>query len=178
MHHLRLFAPVAALMVGLLVFGSAWQVSAQDSAPSPHPAVGGWHVTSDPTDPLLSLLTTVLMADGTLVNITGGDTSPTVGVWAPTSETTADLTIIATTDGPAYVLIRASIEVAPDGQSFTGTYTNQFVFDPAGEGMSGQVGPGTLTAERLTVEGPGTPEASFADIFPQPDVAPEATPVS
>ena len=72
-------------------------------------------------------------------------------------------------------IIRASIEVAPDGQSFTATYTLEFIDQETGEG-SGEYGPGTATGTRLAVEGPGTPVGSFEDLFSMFEGTPEASP--
>jgi len=88
------------------------------------------------------------------------------------------VTFTVVTDGPAQIVIRASIEVAADGQSFTGTFTDEFVFDPAGGGTSGEIGPGTITGTRLEAKAPGTPAMTFEEFLPQPKETPEATPVN
>lgn len=180
MRQLRHLLSVALPILGLLLLGSG-QATAQTTSAEGHLAVGSWHITTDPADPLVSFVTTALGVDGTVVNIIGDGTA-TIGVWAPTGDTTADITITATTDGPAIAIIRASVEVSADGQTISGTYTSEYVFDPAGGGTSGEIGPGTLTGTRLTVQAPGTPSASYADFFALPsdsgDATPEATPVS
>lgn len=180
MRQIRHLLSVTLPILGLLLLGSG-QAIAQTPTAEGHLAVGSWHMTTDPTDPLVSFVTTALGVDGTVVNIIGDGTA-VIGVWAPTSDTTADITLTATTDGPAIVIIRATVEIAADGQTLTGTYTSEFVFDPAGGGTSGQIGPGSLTGTRLIAEAPGTPVDSYADFFAVPsdsgDATPEATPVS
>jgi hypothetical protein len=173
----RIFAPIAMLVLGLLALGPTGTTAAQDAAERSHPLVGGWQMTSDPTDPLGSFVVTTFDADGTLSNITADGTA-TLGVWAPTGGDTADVTVLATTNGPAYVVIRASVTVAADGQTLSGTYTSEYIFDPAGGGTSREIGPGSLSGTRLAVSAPGTPVDSFTAFFPQPDATPGATPES
>ena len=72
--------------------------------------------------------------------------------------------------------IRASIEVAADGQSFTASYTLELLDPATGEGM-GEYGPGTATGTRLMAEAPGTPVGSLEDLFSQFEGTPEASPV-
>jgi len=99
-----------------------------------------------------------------------------VGTWEPAGDTSANLTFTVVGHGPGSIVIRASIDVAPDGQSFTGTFTNEFVFDPAGGGTSGEIGPGSIEDTRFAAEAPGTPVASFEEFFAAPSATPEATP--
>jgi hypothetical protein len=68
-------------------------------------------------------------------------------------------------------IIRASIEVAPDGQSLTATYTLEFI-DPDGT-SSGEIGPGMAEGTKLAVEPMGTPVASFEEAFEAPAATPE-----
>ena len=59
-----------------------------------------------------------------------------------------------------YATIRASIEVAEDGQSFAGTYTIEFpaaMAEAMGLPVGQQVGPGTVTGQRIAVEPMGEP---------------------
>jgi hypothetical protein len=89
------------------------------------------------------------------------------GTWAATGDRTADATFLFPLGDPAagsfdgYGMVRSSIEVSEDGQSFAGTYTYEF---PAGmaEAMGfqvGQLGPGEVTGQRIAVEPMGEPVA-------------------
>jgi hypothetical protein len=163
------------VLLGLvLTFGSSL-AAAQDRWGNDHPLVGSWNVESDPGDAEYSPRLVSFAADGTAFFVSGQQTMG-VGAWQPTGDTTAVVSFAVATNGPAYILIRARIDVAPDRLSFTGTFTFEAVFDPAGGGTSGEVGPGTLTGTRVSAEAPGTPTASFEDIFPQPAGTPVATP--
>lgn len=167
---------LAIVTFGTLI-GGGRLATAQDASLANHPAKGSWAVASDPGDTDYSPRLAILSADGGAFFVSG-EMLTGVGSWEPTGETTAAVTFVVVTNGPAQVVIRAGIEVAPDGESFAGTFTNEFVFDPAGGGTSGEIGPGTLTGTRLAAEAPGTPSASFEDFFSVPDASPEATPVS
>ena len=164
------------MFFGTLIGGGRFAV-AQVSAPGDHPANGSWTVASDPGDTEYSPRLMILSADGGAIFVSGEKLTG-IGSWEPTSETTAAVTFVVVTDGPAQIVIRSSLEVAPDGQAFTGTFTNEFVFDPAGGGTSGEIGPGTISGTRLAAEGPGTPAMSFEEFFAPPQSSPEATPVT
>lgn len=166
----------AFVLLGTLLTGEGRFVTAQEIELADHPARGSWTVASDPGDTEYSPRLAILSADGGAFFVSGYQYTG-VGRWEPTGETTAAVTFTVVTDGPAQIVIRAGIEVAPDGQSFTGTFTNEAVFDPAGGGTSGEIGPGTLDGTRLAAEAPGTPAMSFEEFFPQPEGTPEATPV-
>ena len=64
-----------------------------------------------------------------------------------------------------FFTIRASIEVAEDGQSFAGTYTFEppAAFAEAMGAPAGQLGPGEVTGQRVAVEPMGEPVSSGAD---------------
>jgi hypothetical protein len=167
----------AIVLIGAMAGGSLG--AAQPDVAGHHPAVGSWLVESDPDMDALSLRTLVVSADGTALAISSvaPNGSTGAGVWAPTGDTSAVLTFTLVTNGPAYVVLRASIDVAADGQSFTGTYTDEPIFDPTSpDGTGGEIGPGRLTGTRLTAQAPGTPAVSFAEFFP-PDATPAASPV-
>jgi hypothetical protein len=167
-----LFALV--LLVTTLV-GGAHLATAQDQGPADHSAIGTWTVESEPQD-VVTNMRTISLAPGGIASVistgAGEDPIASLGAWEPTSDTSVALTFTMVTNGPAYITVRASIDLAEDGATFTGSYTMEMVFDPAGGGTSGEIGPGTLTGTRLVVEAPGTPGSSFEDFFP----APEATP--
>ncbi len=57
--------------------------------------------------------------------------------------------------------IRATIEVASDGQSLTAEFTIEF--DEEGI-SSGEYGPGAVTGTRIVVEPMGTPAGPFEDL--------------
>ena len=104
------------------VLGGGRLAIAQDPDMADHPAVGSWAVESDPGDASFSLTSVTLAADGTALYISP-NADVGIGVWTPSGDDTAVWTFRATTDGPAYILIRVSIEVPPDGATFTGTFT-------------------------------------------------------
>lgn len=170
------FLSVVILLAGGVIGGGRFAV-AQAPGRAEHPARGSWMVESDPGDTEYSPRMMILSADGGAIFVSGYMMTG-VGSWEPTSETTAAVTFTVVTNGPALVTIRAAIETAPDGGAFTGTFTNEFVFDPAGGGTSGEIGPGTIGGTRLAVEAPGRPAMSFEEFLPPPDGTPEATPVS
>lgn len=167
----------AVIMVGTTLVGGRALVAAQDMDSTGHPLVGTWTLVSDAGE----LPDVIIFADdGSVIDVESSGTVQ-LGVWEPTGETTATLTVTSYDEDEGGGTIRASFEVAPDGQSFTAAYTFE-LFDPAtGEGM-GEYGPGTATGTRLVAEAPGTPVGSFEDLFSQfagtPEVSPEATPAS
>lgn len=167
----------AVFLLGIVLIGGGGSASAQDDGPAEHPARGSWSVTSDPGDAEYSPRLVILSADGGAMFVSGYATTA-IGAWEPAGESTADVTFTMVTDGPGQIVIRVSLEVAPDGQTFTGTFTNEIIFDPAGGGTSGEIGPGTIDGTRLAVEAPGTPTQTFEEFFALPGATPEATPVS
>ena len=62
------------------------------------------------------------------------------------------------------ITIRATVEVAADGQTFTGDYTIEADFEGA---PPGEFGPGSVTGTRIVVEPMGTPVGSLDDLFGQ-----------
>lgn len=167
----------AVILLATLLIGGGRFASAHETDIAEHPARGSWNVTTDPGDAEYSPRLMILSADGGALFVSGYGTTG-IGAWEPTGETSAAVTFTMVTNGPAQIVVRASIEVAPDGQAFTGTFTNEFVFDPAGGGSSGEIGPGTISGTRLVAEAPGTPTQTFEEFFALPGATPEATPVS
>ncbi len=165
-----------AVMIAGMVVGGRLAV-AQEPDTAAHPARGSWSVTSDPGDAEYSPRLVILSADGGAIFVSGYATTA-IGAWEPSGESTADVTFTMVSDGPGQIVIRASLEVAPDGQSFTGTFTNEIMYDPAGGGTSGEIGPGTIAGTRLAVEAPGSPAQTFDEFFALPGATPEATPAS
>ena len=90
-----------------------------------------------------------------------------LGAWEPTGPTSAALTIVIVSpaeDGGGMITIRATVEVAADGQTFTGDYTIEAGFEGA---PPGEFGPGSVTGTRIVVEPMGTPVGSLDDLFGQ-----------
>ncbi len=166
---------LAIVTIGSLVGGGHLAI-AQDSSPADHPARGSWNVASDPGDAEYSPRLVILSADGGAMFVSGYATTA-IGAWEPAGESTADVTFTVVTDGPGQIVIRVSLEVAPDGQTFTGTFTNEIIVDPVGGITSGEIGPGTLSGTRMVAEAPGTPTQTFEEFFAVPGATPEATPV-
>lgn len=168
---------VAVVVLGMALAGGGGQITAQDVEMADHPARGSWSTASDPGDAEYTPRTMILSADGGAIFVSGFATSG-IGQWEPTGASSAIVTFTSVTNGPAQIVIRAAIEVAPDGQSFSGTFTIEAQFDPAGGGTSGEVGPGTITGTRMAAEAPGTPVMTFDEFFAPPGATPEATPTS
>lgn len=165
------------VLLGTLLIGGGRFVAAQDATPADtmgHPLVGSWMIV-DADDPEGVPFLGRFSADGgySQVDLDG----PALGAWEPTGETTANLTFSFLADEIGMGTIRASIEVAPDGQTFTASYTLEFT-DPATGESSGEIGPGTAEGTLMTVEGPGDPVASLDDFFGGFEGTPEATPAS
>ena len=166
---------LSAVMVLVTLFVGRGALAAQDPDLADHPLVGSWVVDADTEDPENLPEMVIISSDGTVsYSAAGGLTG--VGVWEPTGDTAAIVTISLLFDDGWQLMIRASVEVSPDGHSFTSPYTNEF-FDATGQG-SGEIGPGTAEGVRMTVEGPGTPVASFDEFFAEPEGTPGATPVT
>jgi len=165
------------VLLGTLVIGGVTFATAQGATPanySDHPLVGSWLVDSAPKDPENPLELATIFPNGTMINSAANGTNGH-GVWEPTGDNTATLTFYVFLEG-FQLVIRANVEVAPDGQSFTSPYTNEFI-EASGE-SSGEIGPAMAEGRRLELQAPGTPVASFEEVFGQFEGTPEATPVS
>ncbi len=167
----------AVIVLATVLIGAGRFAGAQEVNPGDHPANGSWNVTSDPGDTEYSPRLAILSADGGAFFVSGEKLTG-IGAWEPTGDTTAIVTFTVVTNGPGQIVTRASIEVSPDGQAFTGTFTNEVVVDPVGGITSGELGPGTLTGTRMVAEAPGTPTETFDEFFALPGATPEATPES
>jgi hypothetical protein len=141
-----------------------------------HPLVGVWDLAVDVGDGDTSCHSQVTFTDdGAYIDV-DCEGSVIIGAWEPTGDTTATMNFTET-DQEGSIRVRAAIEVAADGQSFTAPFTIE-VLDPAtGAGM-GQYGPGMATGTRLTIEAPGTPVGPVTELFAQFEGTPEATPAS
>ena len=132
-----------------------------------HPIVGAWILIVD-DDPEAPPTLSAFSADG-IYHDSEFEGGGGMGAWEATGPTSAALTLVQqfpTEDDESaeQVTIRATIEVDPDGQSFTGEYTIEL----AGEGApAGEYGPGTVTGTRIVVEPMGTPAGSLDDLFGQ-----------
>lgn len=171
-----LILSIVILLGTLLIGGSG--LAAQDAASpdySDHPIVGSWIVDSDPEDPENFLEMGTFISDGTMLD-SAPDGLTGHGVWEPTGESTAIVNFLLIFDDGSSMTIRATVEVAPDGQSFTSPYTLEF-FEPDGTG-SGEIGPGTAVGTRMELQEPGTPVASFEEFFGTPAATPDATPAA
>ncbi len=168
-----MFLSVVALLGALVVGGGA--LAAQDTDFAEHPLVGPWELRADIGDGDTSCLSQVVFTDeGAYIDV-DCDGIVVIGGWEPTGDTTANMSFTSSgPEGGAYS-IRASVEVAPDGQSFTAPFTFELIDGATGEG-SGQYGPGMATGTRTVVEAPGTPEGSVLDLFGQFEGTPEASP--
>jgi hypothetical protein len=124
-----------------------------------HPLVGAWLlVESDPEgQPLL----VAFSSDG-IFHQTDANGIDGYGTWEPTGPASAALTAVQlipdTPETPATLTIRASIQVAADGESFTADYTLEL---SDGDMPTGQYGPGSASATRIAVEPMGTPAGSL-----------------
>jgi len=146
-----------------------------------HPFVGPWELRADIGDGDTSCLSQVVFTDeGAYIDV-DCDGIVVIGGWEPTGDTTANMSFTSSGPEGGVYSIRASVEVAPDGQSFTAPFTFELIDGATGEG-SGQYGPGMATGTRTVVEAPGTPEGSVLDLFGQfegtPEAAPNAWPLS
>jgi hypothetical protein len=173
----RRLVPTTTILVALLLatVAAAPGVSAQDTAE--HPAVGAWTIDSSPDDPT-DPLELVLIAPGGLI-INAARDGNGYGSWAATGDRTADATflfpIIAEDAFAGYATIRTSIEVAEDGESFTGTYTWELPPEVAQAfgAPIGQLGPGEVSGQRIAVEPMGEPVGPLPE---EPEEAPAGSP--
>ena len=165
----------AVVLLGTVLIGGETFATAQDTEFADHPLVGSWIVDTDPEDPENPLELATIFSDGAAL-LSSADGTTGHGVWEPTGDDTASLTFLLVFEDGTRLTIRASVEMAADGQSFTSPYTNEF-FDPSGQ-SSGEIGPGTAEGTRVEVEAPGTPVASFEEVFGGAEGIPEATPES
>lgn len=190
MRHLTMFLS-ALLMLGCGLLIASHSAQSQDApvVPAGHALVGGWLADTDPEDANSFDSVFLFHDDGTFMQLEANDGETPgqsyAGVWAATGDNSADLTIIQVVtniDGlnsgtNSQFIIRASIEVAEDGQSFTAQYTFEMGGMP---GIEGQYGPGSASGTRIAVEPMGTPVGSFEDIYGgfEGDASAEATPAA
>jgi hypothetical protein len=160
-----------ALLLALSIAAPA--VLAQDQTMADQPIVGAWLAHPSPGDSTqVSLI--AFEPSGTLIT-TDQDGTTGVGAWTATGDGTVELTFEEPTTGPdghfaGLTTIRASGQVSADGQSFSGTWTLEL---PEAEASAvglpaGELGPGQVTAERISVSSMGEPVGPL----PQASTAP------
>ena len=180
---MRRIPVLATLLLAAAAIAPA-AVAAQDDsqATADHPFVGAWVIDADSADPSPPDQILLVGPGGTL-----SDASLDFfgyGAWTPSGDRTADVTFYtpigdAETGFLGFQTVRASVEVAEDGQTFSGTYTNEF---PAaaleGTGIAaGEYGPEEVTGQRIDVEPMGEPLGPMPQQGgPEPSAAPEASP--
>jgi hypothetical protein len=149
-------------LLGIVAARPSSDTRAQDGTPpAGHPLIGAWLADTDADNPDNPPSLFIFHDDGTYVQADPDGTTG-VGAWEATGPTTARLTAVFLGQDEAGAFggsatVRASIEV----DAAANTLTAQFTLDFAGpDGMStGEMGPGTATAERIVVEEMGTPVA-------------------
>jgi hypothetical protein len=167
------FFSVVVLLGTLLA--SAGVLAAQDTEVADHPLLGTWELRADVGDGDTSCASQVVFTDeGAYIDV-DCDGVVVIGTWEPTGDTTANMSFSASDGEGGSYTVRASVEVAADGQSFTAPFTFELTDVESGEG-TGQYGPGMATGTRLVAEAPGTPVGSVMDLFGQFGGTPEATP--
>jgi hypothetical protein len=163
-----LCSAAALSLVAAVVGTSAVASGATDTTPpvasDGHPILGTWTLTdtTDPEDP--STFVASFSGVGNYVQVEEGEVN--LGVWGATGPTSAALTITGQEppeEGGGSFTIRATIEVAPDGQSLAAEYTVEV---SGVEGApTGEYGPGQVTGTRVAVEPMGTPVGSLDELF-------------
>jgi hypothetical protein len=175
-----LVVTLAVIVLGIAGFDARSGATAQEATPtamSGHPLVGTWLLDTNADDPANAPEVTIFTADGAYVSV-DAEGFPNHGVWEATGERTAGLTIVSPgMEEEAFAgtfLVRASIEVDEAGDSFTAQYTGEFIAADGTE--TGEYGPGTATATRITVEEMGTPAGPIEVLFEEAAAA--GTPTS
>ena len=164
-----LLVMIAVVMVGIAGFDARSRAMAQEATPAAtdeHPLVGTWLLDTDANDPENGPEATVFTADGAYISV-DAEGFPNIGAWEATGEHTAILTIVSPgmeeEEFAGTFMVRASVEVDETGDSFTAQYTGEFVTPDGTE--TGEYGPGTATATRVTVEEMGTPAGPLETLF-------------
>ncbi len=168
------FFALVVLLGAWFVGGSSIAAQDQDhgSDLADHPLVGSWQLDVDTQDPTNPPSLGIFSSDGTYLETDFEGSA--VGVWEATGDHSANMTFWFPADAEGgMAVVRASIDVADDGESFTAPYTLEFIA-PDGT-SSGQASPATAVGTRLHVEEMGTPVISLRDLFP---ATPAATPAS
>ena len=164
----RVSAFVFVVLIALAALSMRSDVAAQDTTTQRHPLVGVWLADTD-LESENALDNFLFSSDGSYLQ-RDANGSVSLGVWEATGEQTATLMIVTAEgddDSTNYgtIIIRATIEVSADVNSFTAEYTNEFI-DPNGT-STGEAGPGFATGERVVAEAQGTPVMSMEEMFSQ-----------
>jgi hypothetical protein len=173
---------VLVMLISLIAIGSLGRTagtSAHDEATpgamASHPFVGTWQLDTDMDDPENAPELVLVSADGSYLEV-DAEGGVGVGTWESTGDRTVNLTIrFLNADEEGFTglaIVRAEGEVAEDGQSWTASYTLEFV-DPDGT-TAGEYGPASAYGMRLPVEQMGSPVGSMTDLFEQFEGTPEA----
>lgn len=135
-----------------------------------HPLVGAWIAVND-LDPSATPSQVIIDSEGTAILFT--DEAPYVGVWQATGATTAQATLVSTVAG-GVATFRVDVTVADDGATFHGTYT----FESAcGCGdTTGELGPGSVSGTRITLDPMGEPVGPLPTANPGPSPSLDASP--
>lgn len=170
MYRMSLLGLLAVVLLALTAggFGGRGTVAQEDATPvaAGHPLVGAWIIDTDADDPSNAPGVVTVGADGTWSEVDSDGTTG-LGAWRATGDRTANLVILYPSEEGS-LQVRATVDVAADGQTFTASYTIAFM------NLDDQYGPGTATATRLEVEAPGTPVGTFEDLFGAFEGSPEA----
>lgn len=159
----RLFIPLSVLVVvllGIVATRPSIGTDAQEATIA-HPVIGAWLGDVDANDPANAPSLLMFHDDGTYLQ-TDPDGSTGVGVWDETGPNTVLLTALfhgqdEMENFGGTATVRAAVEVDASGNMLTAEYTLDFT---GADGMStGEMGPGTATAERIVIEEMGTPTA-------------------
>jgi hypothetical protein len=174
---MRRTIPALVMGVTLLLAASvaAPAALAQDQPMADQAIVGAWVVHPFPGDPTqVSLM--VFDADGTVVTIDNQGATG-LGAWSAAGDGTFDLIFDELNFGPVPTVIRASGQVSDDGQSFSGTWTLELPEAAAQQlGVpTGELGPGDVTAERISVAPMGEPVGPLPDFSQVAPPSPEAS---
>jgi hypothetical protein len=174
---------VIVMLLGPIFIGARSGATAQEATPTTmkgHPLVGTWLLDTDADDPANAPDVVVFTADGAYISV-DAEGFLSLGVWEASGDRTALLTIVSPgleeEDGAFYgtFMVRATSEVDETGDSFTAQYT--FEFMEADGTRTGEYGPGTATATRITAEEMGTPVGPIETLFEEEGEA-AATPTS
>jgi hypothetical protein len=156
--------PFAALLLGVVFLPgrSGAPASAQSGTPAPttagHPLVGAWMLDTDVADPKNPPSLAIFSSDGTYQEA-DADGSIGYGVWVPTGDQTANVTIVFNHQEKGSFAgttkVRASVTLDGSQTSFTAPYTIELT-SPDGT-SSGELGPATARGVRIEAEAMGTP---------------------
>lgn len=153
---------VATLVVGDLQASAVAQDATAD-AMATHPIVGTWLLNVDIFDENVPPLLVIYHADGTYTDAGAGRGSG-IGVWEPIDENTVAANVLFHTQDEegnfGLTRIRTETTVDESGDAYTSEYTRELI---AADGTStGELGPGSAMAERITVEPRGEPVGPMA----------------